>query len=53
MCDVQLRSEILDVVQWQISCGSFDCAQTDQFREATYFGGLNAITDERVGIAAK
>lgn len=49
MCNVHLRSDVCDVMQWQCACAGFDTAQTDEFREATYWGGLNAISAPQVG----
>jgi hypothetical protein len=53
MTNVHLRSDICDVMSWQVSCGSFDAAQTDRFRNGTFYAGLNAISSESVAAAAK
>jgi hypothetical protein len=53
MCNVHLRSDVCDIMSWQVACGSFDGVQTDEFRVATYNGGLNAILNPAVGQSAK
>ena len=49
MCNVHLRSDVCDVMSWQVACASFDGVQTDEFRVGTYNGGLNAILNPAVG----
>lgn len=53
MCNVHLRSDICDVLQWQCACAGYDTAQTEEFRGATYFTGLEAISAPQVGASAK
>lgn len=53
MCNVHLRSDICNIMSWQMACGSFDGVQTDIFRVSTYNGGLNAIINPAVAQAGK
>lgn len=45
---VHLRNDVLDVMTWQLACGSLDGCIADPFRCATYYGGLRGMNDERV-----
>lgn len=53
MCNVHLRPDTCSVMSWQVSCGSFDGCQTDEFRSATFWAGLNAVSSPVVAATAK
>ena len=53
MTNVHLRSDVCDVMSWQVACASFDGCQTDKFRYVTYWGGLNAVSSPIVAATAK
>lgn len=50
---VHLRADLLKLMQWQVSCASYDAAQSDEFRRGTYWAGLNAIMSEPVALSVK
>jgi hypothetical protein len=50
---VHLRPDMLKLMQWQVSCASFDTAQSDEFRRATYWAGLNGVMSAPVAMSVK
>lgn len=44
---VHFRNDVFDVMTWQLACGCTDAAMTNDWRTATYYGGLAGATDVR------
>jgi len=44
---VHLRSDVLDVMTWQLGCGCYEAASSNEFRQTVYDEGLAAATTEK------
>ena len=44
---VHFRNDVFDVMTWQLACGCTDACMTNEWRTATYHGGLGGATDVR------
>jgi len=47
MQKVHLRNDVFDVMTWQLGWGATNSCMTDEWRSATYYGGLGGATDVR------
>ena len=44
---VHLREDLIDVMTWQLGCGCYEAACSDEFRQVVYDEGLAAAKTER------